>query len=70
ILISESPRGDFMNYDFRKSMKHFSKKQKAIDDAYNAIIGNTPKITEPPELSKNTAEWIKSTGLNPDIQTK
>ncbi|MFH1956700.1 MAG: hypothetical protein ABIJ28_03575 [Patescibacteria group bacterium] len=66
ILIFESPHGDFMSYDFRKSMKHFSKKQKAIDDAYNAIIGNAPKVTEQPELSKNTKEWIKSIGLNPD----
>jgi hypothetical protein len=69
ILIFESPHGDFMNYDFRKSMKHFSKKQKAIDDAYNAIVGNAPKITERPELSKNTTEWIKSVGFNPDEMT-
>ena len=69
ILIFESPHGDFMNYDFRKSMKHFSKKQKALDDAYNAIIGNAPKVIERPELSKNTTEWVKSIGFNPDEMT-
>lgn len=69
ILIFESPYNDFMSYDFRKSMKHFSKKQKAIDDAYNTIIGNAPKVTERPELSQNTTEWIKSIGFNPNEMT-
>lgn len=69
ILIFESPHGDLMSYDFRKSMKRFSKKQKAIDDAYAAIIGNAPKVTERPELSENTTKWIKSIGFNPDEMT-
>ncbi|MEX1087289.1 MAG: hypothetical protein WD312_02930 [Candidatus Paceibacterota bacterium] len=69
ILIFENPHGDFMSYDFRKSMKRFSKKQKAIDDAYNAIIGNAPKVTERPDLSENTTKWIKSIGFNPDEMT-
>jgi hypothetical protein len=69
ILIFESPHDDFISYDFTKLMKRLSKRQKAIDDAYNAIIGNTQKVTERPELSKNTTEWIKSIGLNPDEMT-
>lgn len=73
ILIFESSHADFANFGLNynskrinKMMKRHSKKQKAIDDAYNAIIGNAPKITERPELSKKTTEWIKSTGLNPE----
>jgi hypothetical protein len=63
VLSFESPRDDFM------SLRHFSKKQKAIDDAYTAIIGNSQKVTERPDLSKNTSEWIKSIGFNPDEMT-
>ena len=73
ILIFESPQDDFTRNYIKGSWKRLSKKQKAtdkaIDNAYSAIIGNAPKVTERPELSKKTTEWIKSTGFNPDEMT-
>lgn len=66
ILIFENPSGDFMGGDFMRSMKQLSKKQKAIEKAYEVVLGKTEEVTERPELSKNTMEWIKSVGLNPD----
>jgi hypothetical protein len=69
ILFFENPSNDYMNFGSRKAMRLFSKRQKAIDNAYIAIIGNAPKVTERPKLSKSTNEWIKSRGLNPDEMT-
>src|SRR3989344_373872 len=67
ILIFESPHDDFgRGFDFEGYMKRHTKKQKAIDDAYNAILGKMQKITERPTLSENTDKWVKSIGLNPD----
>lgn len=67
ILIFESAHTDNATFgDFRKSMKRFSKKQKAIDDAYNVVLGKIKKTTERPTLSENTQKWVKEIGLNPD----
>ncbi len=67
ILIFENPQDDFgRGFDFEGYMKRHTKKQKSIDDAYNAVLGKTKKITERPVLSKNTFDWVKSIGLNPD----
>ena len=66
ILIFEGPNDDFgSGFNFERHIKQSSKKKKAIEDAYNIIIGKAQKITERPTLSKNTTEWIKSIGLNP-----
>jgi len=67
ILIFESPHDDFgRGFNFEGYMKRHTKKQKAIDDAYNAILGKMEKITERPAISENTQKWIKSIGLNLD----
>ena len=67
ILIFEGPDDDFgSGFNFERRIKRSSKKEKAIEDAYNTIIGKTQKITEHPALSKNTTEWIKSIGLSPN----
>ena len=69
ILTSESPYNDFNSRDFRTLMEYFSKKEKAVNDAYNIIIGNAEKTIERPKLSKSTTKWVKSTGRNPDEMT-
>jgi len=67
ILIFENPQDDFgRGFDFEGYMKRHTKKQKAMDDAYNAIFGKTQKVIERPTLSENTQKWVKSIGLNPD----
>lgn len=67
ILIFESPHDDFgRGFDFEGYMKRHTKKQKAIDDAYNAVLGKIQKITERPTLSENTKKWVRGIGLNPD----
>jgi len=67
ILIFESPHDDFgQNFDFEGYMKRHTKKQKAVDNAYNTVFCKIQKVTERPILSKNTVEWIKSVKLNPD----
>ena len=67
VLIFEGPDDDFgSGLNFERHIKRSSKKEKAIEDAYNTIIGKARKITEHPTLSKNTTEWIKSIGLNPN----
>ena len=67
ILIFENPQDDFgRGFDFEGYMKRHTKKQKAIDDAYNSVFGKIQKVTERPTLSENTQKWVKSIGLNPD----
>ena len=67
ILLFESPHDDFgIGFNFEKYMKKSAKKEKAIESAYKAVMGKTQKMNERPKLSKNTLEWLKSVGLNPD----
>ena len=66
ILVYENPYDYFWIPSFKKFMKHSSKQEKAIDDAYNVIIGNAQKPKERQKLSKPTIYWAESFGVNPD----
>ena len=67
ILIFENPSDDFgSRFDFNGFTKRWEKKRKAIDAAYQAVLGKSEVITERPVLTKNTSEWVRSVGLNPD----
>lgn len=67
ILNFEDPSYTFgQDFSFERYIKQSSKEQKAIDTAYIQVIGNKAPVTERPELSAQSLQCLKSTGLNPD----
>lgn len=67
ILIFDDPHSSWRHsFNFEKYIKRHTKREKAIDDAYNAVFGKMQKITERPILSKGIQNWAKEIGLNPD----
>ncbi len=66
ILSFEDPYEDFNDFNLVKLMEHFSKRQKAINEAYEDVFGNLRKVVKRPKLSEATINWLKSIGLNPD----
>ena len=69
IIVFERPCNNSGSPNSRKLMKYYSKKKKATIDAYNVTVGDAQNPIEQPKLSKNTIEWAKSMGFNPDEMT-